>query len=482
MTDGPATPDSGPERILREAFLDVHSWCQLVPDSAPRVIVRGRELFLDADDPLASRVSAWLGQPKGARGAELRALSAELAARLRAIVTREPCRAPAEGAAGPLPTAAVLMEAASLGDPETLLAALGGPACRYRAGTDRRALFELPGLDPESMFLLSRFDGGETVDRAVRQAGLGRGRALQILARLRSVGLLVPFEDGPVADTTEADTVRRFSDRIGQGLVDEPVRIAPELHRSRVSELLAAYGGRNHYELLEVAPSATVEEVHAAYERLARLIHPSHARRLELTSAAPLEMLFERATEAYRVLTDPDRRSRYNLERDIDVVEHKSAAERRDEQRRLAGEHLQRARQLAAGEQFHYAIELLREAVRLDPRAETYALLGACLAHNSMRRPEAVAAYTRAAELDPGDAGSRVALGQLCEALGDVERARAWYIQAVELSPGLPEATLALEQLGSGGAQKRHAASGKAAEKAAKKKRRERGSGKRARR
>lgn len=63
---------------------------------------------------------------------------------------------------------------------------------------------------------------------------------------------------------------------------------------------------RTHYELLGVAPTSSVDEVRAAYRRLARECHPDVAA----AGSAPGTMA--EVNEAWRVLSDADLRKRYD--------------------------------------------------------------------------------------------------------------------------------------------------------------------------
>lgn len=63
----------------------------------------------------------------------------------------------------------------------------------------------------------------------------------------------------------------------------------------------------NYYELLGVPRTATDEQIRSAYRKLARQFHP------DVNSAADAPEQFKRITEAYEVLTDPQRRQRYDM-------------------------------------------------------------------------------------------------------------------------------------------------------------------------
>lgn len=60
------------------------------------------------------------------------------------------------------------------------------------------------------------------------------------------------------------------------------------------------------YEVLDVEPSASAEEIRTAYRRAARAVHPDRAE--------GADRFFRMVQEAYEVLSDPTRRQRYDAE------------------------------------------------------------------------------------------------------------------------------------------------------------------------
>src|SRR6267142_33051 len=63
----------------------------------------------------------------------------------------------------------------------------------------------------------------------------------------------------------------------------------------------------DYYALLGVSRQATDEQIRSAYRKLARQYHP------DVNSASDAAERFKAATEAYEVLTDPERRQRYDM-------------------------------------------------------------------------------------------------------------------------------------------------------------------------
>jgi curved DNA-binding protein CbpA len=68
----------------------------------------------------------------------------------------------------------------------------------------------------------------------------------------------------------------------------------------------------NYYELLEVSPTASAQEIHRAYERIRRVYEPNSIALYSLFSADESAAIHQRIEEAYRTLVYEDNRKRYD--------------------------------------------------------------------------------------------------------------------------------------------------------------------------
>ncbi len=207
-----------------------------------------------------------------------------------------------------------------------------------------------------------------------------------------------------------------FSERIARSLRESPLDLKPEAHREQVAEVMRQVGDATWYQLLGVEPSGTDLEVHAGYERLARIVHPQHAERVGLAGKeSVLEMLFERATRAYLTLSDPQQRRSYNEDIGFDPLAAAAPVDRPAESRDIARDYYRRACDMVEDQQYHFAIELLKEAVRREPKPEYHALLGRLMARNSHPRWLRAAAENLEAAIRRGGKGDRGLEGALEE-------------------------------------------------------------------
>jgi len=68
----------------------------------------------------------------------------------------------------------------------------------------------------------------------------------------------------------------------------------------------------NYYELLEVSPRATKQEIHKAYERIRRVYEPNSIALYSLFTPEESAAMHRRIEEAYRTLVYEDNRKRYD--------------------------------------------------------------------------------------------------------------------------------------------------------------------------
>jgi tetratricopeptide (TPR) repeat protein len=319
---------------------------------------------------------------------------------------------------------------------------------------------DLLGLGPEEQFLLERLRQPMTLSAILAESPLDRettSRKLVQLLAAKRVRLPVRGDVAPAVEPpNDAALMQSFANRFARNLAEEPLTLSREAFRARVAELFAGLGAMNHYELLGVDPSSAVELVQSKYELLARQVHPANEAAYGLTGLkAMLELLFERATQAYFVLSDPERRRKYNQSQAIDLaVAQVTGAEREVESKDLARKYFDQAQALVARNDFHYAVELLQLAAKLDRRAEYFLALARVELKNPKWLDRAVDSCRAALELDAHSAEARYLMGEIYELQGDLERARAQYSTAAREDPNHLQAAAKVRLLGAAKAAK----------------------------
>ncbi|HEX2463536.1 MAG TPA: DnaJ domain-containing protein [Thermoanaerobaculia bacterium] len=411
----------------RRGIVDVQA-----PAGTCRLHVIDGALQLDAEDPLAG----------GATGpmvdVDLEPLIALLGSATVGDLRFTPRPDPTPRARS-LPTAVVLMETAVRGrDRSQLWTQIGGRNVALRMGSDSAlAADAMTRIAPRLQALLARFLKPRRPAELIEDDPAGL-ELLRDVARLVIVGLLAR-SDGEVESTQTALSDRSrelFLRRIEGELERKPLRINSEEHRRKVIELLHNVGVLTHYELLGVGRHQDEQAIHQAYVEVARLAHPSHAQKLGLGGkTAALDLLFDAATEAYLVLSHPDRRRDYDRELSPEVGSAPASEERRREKASIAKDLYGRARRLSMEHDFQGVFDLMQQAVQLDPKAEYYALLGQVQRRNPQWKAGAVASFRDAVRCRPDDADLRFSFAQILEEMGDRKQAGVQYRAALELRP-----------------------------------------------
>lgn len=80
-----------------------------------------------------------------------------------------------------------------------------------------------------------------------------------------------------------------------------------------IRQWLAALDAISYYDLFRVAPNATFDDLRAAFHGFAESFHPDVHRWRHPNEQAAIGIIYRRGTEAYRVLSEPALRARYDL-------------------------------------------------------------------------------------------------------------------------------------------------------------------------
>ncbi|HXG91622.1 MAG TPA: DUF4388 domain-containing protein [Blastocatellia bacterium] len=266
--------------------------------------------------------------------------------------------------------------------------------------------------------------------------------------------------------------------------------------RREISRKISFFASADYYDMLGVGRQATTAEIKTAYYQLAKKFHPDRYRQPEHSDLrSKLEALFTLITQAYDTLSEPAHRAAYDerlrksppssaptslkttplVNVEPPKTEPVASAEERlpsgdlnpqASQQRTTGslsqphaEHIsaeahspkpasnvppaqqaehyyKQGRALFDRKEYHAAVHLLREAVKLDPsRAPYHFHLGLALIRNPRTRREAIEHLTKAAELEPYNAQIRVKMGLIYKEAGLAKKAESYFREALSLDP-----------------------------------------------
>lgn len=349
----------------------------------------------------------------------------------------------------------------SLDDEDAIHAGIGDLNATLRFAKDSSWMDANLRLTPEEGFLLSRVDGAATALEIAQLSPMGEKETLRLISALVVAGVLAvertsrpqvevpPNVAEPTPKPPRLETVKKD---VEPELSPEAKHFSDEMHAKYATAHEVTY-----YELLEIAPNASIEEVKAAYFKFARKLHPDHRAGLKLQDEdGVLDDLYLATKAAYEVLSSDAERRRYDfsleqkqMRKPQTAVEPEPRANadpapkkpekpaRTFDAKQMACLHYGNGKKYYQEDRYHEAIAELQDAVRLDASNPQYhRLLGHALAKNPKWRHRAEEHLLKVLETEHFDTGTMIALGELYEQGGMDTRARKMYEEALGLDPG----------------------------------------------
>ncbi len=327
-------------------------------------------------------------------------------------------------------------------------------------------------LSPEEMMVFVLVGKSTEIGEILDRCGLGEEAAKQALLSLKSKSIIQRGKPPPPkpAAPPPAPAPTAAAPRAPAA---DAVDLEPE-RQKEIADLDKTLEKANHFEALGLLPTSTPEEAKKAFYEASKRYHPDRFFGKNLGPfKARVDRIFKRLSEAHQVLSDPERRAAYLKENPHLApapppprVRTKEDDQRDAERRaRLAkhpylakagklNEHLTRAREHMAKNEFGHAHTQLHMASQIDPRnAEVKELLAQARKKNDQARfefelkkgaeaerigdlPVAVAAYKAASVINTGDAGTAYKAAKLLKRLNqDLAEVRLFAQRAVDAEP-----------------------------------------------
>ena len=198
----------------------------------------------------------------------------------------------------------------------------------------------------------------------------------------------------------------------------------------------------NPFEVLEIPPDASPEDIKAAYHRLAKQWHPDRFTGAEKAEA---EARFRQLAEAFSTLKDPGKRLALQQQMPRPAAVPVAKAKEKDQEReggqeRTAEDWATMAKEAYDEGRVDQARALIHYAIRMDDTKPHYhALLATILERDGDDLRAVVKALETAVRLAPRDVDSHLRLAAHFQTLGMAVRAQRHLQTAREISPNHPK-------------------------------------------
>jgi hypothetical protein len=304
--------------------------------------------------------------------------------------------------------------------------------------------FQDVNLKPEEAFVLSRVDGTQTAKDIFTISPLSEEMTARTLIGLLQSDLIEPEGDEALKEPREK--IRAEKNSPEPAAEESPAASGSDGEREEVERLFQEFPSRNHWEVLEVAQGAGLEEIQQAFFRGAKRFHPDRFRRIPAPDfQEKVSYVFRRITEAKEILTSSGRagyeelagkEGLYEASRKSSIPSPGGGANRAPGDAAEGMALFRRAQQAYQASDFWNTIQFCHQAIDQAPeRAEIYHLLGLALSKNPKWRQDAEKNLRIATNLDPWKADYFVALGSLYQEVGLHLRARKAFEQAKAVDP-----------------------------------------------
>ena len=188
----------------------------------------------------------------------------------------------------------------------------------------------------------------------------------------------------------------------------------------------------NPYEVLELMPGASTDEIKSAYHRLAKHWHPDRYSGQAKTEA---EIRFRALAEAFNQLKDPVRRIAMQKAPEQAVISTGPAATAPPAER-SADDWYKEAKEAMEEQHLERALGLIQVALRQDSKRPEYHLLFAqVLLQSNGDSRLAIRALETVLRIQPNNADACILLAELFEKQGMPVRARKLMQTAREVAP-----------------------------------------------
>jgi hypothetical protein len=166
-------------------------------------------------------------------------------------------------------------------------------------------------LSPEEFFVLSRINGTISIKQINQMVGFTIEKTLGFIQKFldNNIISIKAVEEKKKKVANENQTIVEILDEEDK---DPVLSLLPRSFRNRILLISQDLDKTNHFEILEVTPSASADDIHKSYLRLVKEFHPDSLRSQEVGYyKQKLEKIFGKVQEAFQEIHADNKRAAY---------------------------------------------------------------------------------------------------------------------------------------------------------------------------
>lgn len=288
---------------------------------------------------------------------------------------------------------------------------------------DPMDLFQDLSLDEQGKEILSYITGETTIRDVLTPELLNDFDTIKTIYALISARVIVEkIQDEPAPSVTPEE------------IISEPMAKIDAEFIKMIHDVYESCTSSNFYEILCLKEDASEEEIKKAYFRMAKEFHPDRHFSIPLEETKnKLKVIVDSVTDAYNVLSDPQKRAEYDRSRA--GTNNISSRYQYGTEKEMARAKFNEGRSKMLLGFYDQAQQLFSEAIRYENSEPTYYYYqGLALSRLGFYK-ESAASLKHAITIDPGETNYHIALGFTFMKLGFKERAKSSFRKALDLSP-----------------------------------------------
>jgi curved DNA-binding protein CbpA len=284
---------------------------------------------------------------------------------------------------------------------------------------------------PETdMDILSLIDGSLTFKEILSVSPYSKFQTTKILCALLSTRVIDTKGEGILEDRSIVEIIKEPGTEVDSAFV------------KKVEDLYSKYHSLDYYNILGIDTKANLSQIRKAYYKTAKEFHPDKHFYLESdTIRNKLSIVFSYITEAYKTLSDPEEKKKYDQSLKVNTPTKENntvdTARLRFQEGKVA---------FRKG-LYKDAAELFGQAIYFDSSVANYHFyLG--LAYNKLKRfHDAEKAISKALKFDPSNSDYLAELGYIYIELGLKLRAKSAFEKTIKIDPSNGRALEGLKKI-----------------------------------